>query len=120
MKKHYLTRTVVTLSVVSLLADIGSEMLYPVMPFYLKSIGFTAFAIGLLEGLAQLIIGFSTGYFGSLSDNLGKRMLFVRFGYLLSAISKTMMAIFIHPWWIFFSRLTDRLGKGIRTGSRDA
>lgn len=118
--RKYLTKTVVTLSFVSLFADIGSEMLYPVMPFYLKSIGFTALAIGVLEGFAQLVIGFTTGYFGSLSDKVGKRMPFVRTGYLLSAISKTMMIMFVYPWWIFLSRLTDRLGKGIRTGSRDA
>ena len=116
----YLTRTVITLSFVSLFMDIASEMLYPVMPFYLKSIGFTALSIGLLEGFAQLIIGFSIGYFGSLSDRLGKRMPFVRTGYFLGAISKHMMATFIYPWWIFLSRFIDRLGKGVRTGARDA
>ena len=96
-----MTRTVVILSFVSLFADIASEMLYPVMPFYLKSIGFTALAIGLLEGFAQLIIGLSTGYFGQLSDRMGKRMPFVRTGYFLAAIGKPMMALFIYPWWIF-------------------
>ena len=116
----YLTRTVITLSFVSLFMDIASEMLYPVMPFYLKSIGFTALSIGLLEGFAQVIIGFSTGYFGSLSDRIGKRMPFVRMGYFFGAISKPMMATFIVPWWIFFSRFIDRLGKGLRTGARDA
>jgi len=103
-----------------LFADIASEMLYPVMPFYLKSIGFTALSIGVLEGFAQFVIGISTGYFGNLSDRLGKRVLFIRAGYFLSAISKTMMALFIYPWWVFFSRFTDRLGKGLRTGARDA
>jgi MFS family permease len=116
----YLTRTVFTLSFVSLFADVASEMLYPVMPFYLKSIGFTALSIGVLEGFAQFIIGFSTGYFGSISDSMGKRMPFVRTGYLLSAVSKSMMALFVNPAWVFFSRFVDRLGKGIRTGARDA
>ncbi len=116
----YLTRTVITLSFVSLFADIASEMLYPVMPFYLKSIGFTALAIGLLEGFAQVIIGFSTGYFGQLSDRIGKRMPFVRTGYFLAAIAKPMMTVLIYPWWIFFVRFIDRLGKGLRTGARDA
>ena len=116
----YLTKTVLVLSFVSLFADIASEMLYPVMPFYLKSIGFTALAIGLLEGFAQLIIGMSTGYFGNLSDRIGKRMPFVRAGYFLASISKPMMAIYIYPWWIFFARFIDRFGKGLRTGARDA
>jgi MFS family permease len=44
----------------------------------------------------------------------------VRWGYTLSAISKPMMAAFTFPLWIFFARTLDRLGKGIRTGARDA
>jgi MFS family permease len=44
----------------------------------------------------------------------------VQFGYLLSAISKPMMAALVYPLWIFFARTIDRLGKGIRTGARDA
>jgi MFS family permease len=116
----YLTRTVIALSFVSLFADIASEMLYPVMPFYLKSIGFTALAIGLLEGFAQFVVGFSSGYFGKLSDKIGKRMPFVTAGYFLAAIGKPMMTLSVYPPWIFFSRFIDRLGKGVRTGARDA
>ena len=51
---------------------------------------------------------------------MGKRLPFVQLGYSFSAISKPMLAIFIYPWWIFLSRTIDRLGKGIRTGARDA
>jgi MFS family permease len=95
-------------------------MLYPVMPIFLKSIGFSMILIGVLEGLAEAVAGLSKGYFGNLSDATGKRLPFVRYGYLLSAISKPMMAIFTFPVWIFMARTTDRLGKGIRTGARDA
>ena len=95
-------------------------MLYPIMPVYLKSIGFSVVLIGILEGVAEATAGISKGYFGRLSDISGKRAPFVRFGYSLSAISKPMMAIFISPFWIFFARTIDRFGKGIRTGARDA
>ena len=95
-------------------------MLYPVMPVYLKTIGFSVIFIGILEGLAEAVSGLSKGYFGKLSDATGKRVPFVRLGYTLSAISKPMLAIFTYPLWVFFSRTTDRLGKGIRTGARDA
>lgn len=98
----------------------ASEMLYPVMPIYLKSIGFSVLYIGLLEGFAEAVAGLSKGYFGKLSDNSGKRIPFVQIGYLLSAISKPMMAFFILPAWVFLARTIDRLGKGIRTGARDA
>lgn len=120
MNKPVLTRVVWMLSLVSLFNDIASEMLYPVMPVYLRSIGFSVFFIGILEGLAEAIAGISKGYFGSLSDRLGKRMPFVRIGYLLSAAAKPMLALSAVPLWIFGSRTLDRLGKGVRTAARDA
>lgn len=115
-----ITRTVWILSLVSLFTDVASEMLYPVIPIYLKSIGFTVVVIGILEGFAEAAAGISKGYFGNLSDHLGRRMPFVRLGYSLSALSKPMMALFTFPAWIFSARTLDRLGKGIRTGARDA
>lgn len=104
----------------SLLTDTASEMLYPIMPIYLKTIGFSIVLIGILEGVAEATAGLSKGYFGKLSDNSRKRVPFVQLGYAFSAISKPMMAVFIFPLWIFFARTVDRFGKGIRTGARDA
>lgn len=115
-----ITRTIWALSLVSLFTDVASEMLYPVMPIYLKSIGFSIVLIGILEGVAEAIAGLSKGYFGKMSDNTGRRLPFVRWGYLLSAISKPMMALFTFPIWIFSARSIDRIGKGVRTGARDA
>ncbi len=115
-----ISRTVWILSLVSLFTDVASEMLYPVMPIYLKEIGFSILLIGILEGVAEATAGLSKSYFGKLSDVSGKRLPFVRLGYLLSALSKPMMAVLTFPWWIFFSRTLDRLGKGLRTAARDA
>lgn len=115
-----ITRKVWILSLVSLFTDTASEMLFPVMPLYLKSIGFSIVLIGVLEGLAEATAGLSKGYFGKLSDNTGRRMPFVQWGYALSALSKPLMALFITPVWVFFVRTIDRFGKGLRTGARDA
>lgn len=115
-----ITRTVWILGLVSLFADIASEMLYPVIPVYLQQIGFSVFWIGLLEGIANFTAGISKGYFGKLSDERGLRLPFVKTGYLLSAISKPMLGMLTWKLWIFLSRTTDRLGKGIRTAARDA
>ena len=90
------------------------------MPIYLKSIGFSVVLIGILEGVAEATAGLSKGYFGKKSDVSAKRVPFVQLGYALSAISKPMMGVFTFPIWIFFARTIDRLGKGIRTGARDA
>ncbi|MEO6538369.1 MAG: MFS transporter [Ferruginibacter sp.] len=115
-----ITKTVWVLSLVSLFTDMASEMLYPIMPLYLKQIGYTAVFIGVLEGVAEAVAGLSKSYFGKRSDAIGRRLPFVQIGYAFSAISKPMLSIFIYPWWIFLSRTIDRLGKGIRTGARDA
>lgn len=115
-----LTRTIWILSLISLFTDTASEMLYPVMPIFLKSIGFSVVLIGILEGLAEATAGISKGYFGKLSDSMGRRVPFVQLGYGLSAVSKPLIALFVHPLWIFSMRTLDRFGKGIRTGARDA
>ena len=116
----YITRSVLILSLVSLFTDIASEMLYPVMPLYLESIGFSIVLIGILEGFAEALAGLSKGYFGKLSDQSKRRLPFVQIGYSLSAIAKPMLAIYTSTVWVFFSRSIDRLGKGVRTAARDA
>jgi MFS family permease len=115
-----ITRTVLILSLVSLFADIASEMLYPIIPVYLKEIGFSVFWIGVLEGVVNFTAGISKGYFGKLSDERGLRLPFVKWGYFLSAISKPLIGFFTTAIWIFFVRTLDRLGKGIRVAAKDA
>ena len=120
MSAGAITRSIWVLSLVSLFTDMASDMLYPVMPAYLRSIGFSVAFIGLLEGIAEAAAGLSKGYFGYWSDMSGKRLPFVRLGYTLSALSKPLMAAMAYPLWIFLVRTLDRLGKGMRTGARDA
>jgi MFS family permease len=115
-----ITRTILILSLVSLFADIASEMLYPIIPVYLKEIGFSVLWIGILEGVVNFTAGISKGYFGKLSDEKGVRLPFVRLGYFLSAISKPLIGFFVTPVWIFFVRTLDRLGKGVRVAAKDA
>jgi len=115
-----ITRTVWVLSAISLFTDIASEMLYPVLPIYLQSIGFSMLFIGVLEGVAEAVAGLSKGYFGQWSDSLGKRKPFVQFGYAVSALAKPAIILFPNVFWVLGMRTLDRLGKGIRTGARDA
>ena len=116
----FITRAIWIVSLISLFTDIASEMLYPIMPVYLRKIGFSVLLIGILEGVAEATAGISKGYFGNLSDAARKRVPFIRAGYSLSAVSKPMMGLLITPVWIFIARTIDRLGKGIRTSARDA
>ncbi len=73
-----ISKSVWILSLVSLFTDAASEMLYPIMPIYLKTIGFSIVLIGILEGFVEALAGLSKGYFGKLSDRSGKRVPFVQ------------------------------------------
>ncbi len=115
-----ITRVIWILSLVSLFNDVASEMLIPIMPLYLKSIGFSVLIIGILEGVAEFIAGLGKGYFGKISDNIGKRAPFVQSGYALSAIAKPMIVFIVNPFWVLLGRSFDKIGKGLRTGARDA
>ena len=114
-------RQVYILGLVSLFNDISSEMLYPILPVFLTQvIGAPVYVLGIIEGFAEGSASFLKTYFGFLSDKLNKRKGFVFAGYFLSACSKLIIAL-SNLWGVVFAgRLTDKLGKGLRTGARDA
>jgi sugar phosphate permease len=89
--KKYITPTVIIVSLVSFFTDIASEMLYPIMPGYLQSIGYGVVAIGLLEGVAEAFAGISKVFFAHVSDVTGKRKIFLLFGYGISALAKPLI-----------------------------
>ncbi|MGK9476228.1 MFS transporter [Melioribacter sp. OK-6-Me] len=113
--------TVIVLGVISFFTDFASEMLYPVTPLFLTAaLGSSMAVVGLIEGLAEMTAGFMKGYFGVLSDKIGRRKIFVQTGYGLSGIVKSLPGIFPFVTTVFVSRIVDRIGKGIRTSPRDA
>lgn len=119
MFKH-ITRTVWLLSIISLMNDFSSEMLYPVIPLFLQQSGYGTALIGILEGVAELIAGLSKIYMGRLSDTFQRRLPFVQVGYTLSILSRPLIGMTTRLGLIFAGRSMDKIGKGIRTGARDA
>ena len=121
MKLKNMPRQIILLGLISLFTDMASEMLYPVTPIFLSGIlGASMAMIGLIEGLAELTAGLLKGYFGFISDKIGKRAIFVIAGYSLSALSKPLPGLIPNTAIVFLSRIADRTGKGIRTAPRDA
>src|SRR5688500_11116333 len=116
-----LPRNVVAIGLVSLLNDASSEIIYPLLPVFLaSSLGASAGVIGAIEGLAESVSSLLKLFAGYLSDRLGKRKLLVVAGYSLASIARPLLA-FAHSWsQVLAIRLTDRVGKGIRTAPRDA
>ena len=109
------------IGLVSLLNDASSEIIYPLLPVFLvTSLGASAKAIGTIEGLAESISSLLKLFAGYLSDRLGKRKALVVAGYSLASIARPLLA-FAQTWTqVLAIRLTDRVGKGIRTAPRDA
>ena len=116
-----LPRNVFAISLVSLLNDASSEIIYPLLPIFLATtLGASARAIGMIEGLAESMSSLLKLFAGYLSDRLGKRKFLVVAGYSLASLARPLLA-FAQSWpQVLGIRITDRIGKGIRTAPRDA
>lgn len=116
-----INRTVVTLGVVSLLTDISSEGIYPLIPIFLTGLpGTNAAIIGLIEGIAESTASLLRVFSGWMSDRMQNRKWFAAAGYGLSALSKPFLAAATVWHHVLVVRFADRLGKGIRSAPRDA
>lgn len=116
-----LPRNVKLLSAASLLNDIASEMVYPLIPkFLLDTLGGSRFLLGTMEGLADSLASLLKIQFGTWSDRARGRKPFVVFGYLVAAIARPLHAGVTAASQLLLVRLFDRFGKGVRTAARDA
>jgi len=113
--------TVWVLGFVSLLMDVSSEMIHSLLPvFMVTSLGASALAVGIVEGIAEATALVVRVFSGALSDYFGKRKPLAVAGYGLGALAKPLFAVAVSVQWVFVARLMDRIGKGIRGAPRDA
>lgn len=109
------------LGFVSLLMDVSSEMIHSLLPlFMVTTLGASAFAVGIVEGLAESLALIVKVFSGTLSDYWGKRKGLAVFGYALGAFTKPLFAISSGIGLVLAARLLDRVGKGVRGAPRDA
>ncbi|MBK5105919.1 MAG: MFS transporter, partial [Burkholderiales bacterium] len=109
------------LGFVSLFMDVSSELIHGLLPvFMVTSLGATAFAVGMVEGIAESTALIVKVFSGVLSDYLGKRKALAVIGYGLGALSKPLFALALTVNWVLAARFIDRIGKGIRGAPRDA
>ncbi|HCV41959.1 MAG TPA: MFS transporter [Bacteroidetes bacterium] len=113
-------RNVVMLGIVSLFTDASSEMIYPLIPIFVATLGSGAIALGVIEGVAETTAAVLKLFSGIISDKVGKRKLLVTVGYSLSSLIRPFTGLVSTAWQIVFIRVFDRVGKGIRTAPRDA
>ena len=119
-RPRWLTRNVWTLSWVSMLQDAASEMLYPLIPVLLNTVfGAPAAVIGVIEGIAEGSAA-TTKLMSAHINRWIPRKIMVFIGYCLAALGKIVIAASAGWPTVLVGRVTDRLGKGIRSAPRDA
>jgi len=121
LHKQALSRGTIIIGIVSLLSDISSEMVYPILPFFLsETLGAPKTALGLIEGIATGTARLITIFSGWISDRLGQRKIVAFTGYAMTALSRPFISLATIWPVVLGARFADRLGKGIRSAPKDA
>lgn len=119
-EKEY-SKNAVNLGLVSFFTDISTEMVLGILPlFIVGELGASKAILGLIEGLGEFVSYGSRTFSGAISDKLGRRKFLVLTGYALSTVSKPLFALSAAWTHALAVRVTDRIGKGVRTAPRDA
>jgi MFS family permease len=113
-------KTIFALGWVSFFMDVSSEMIYPLLPAFLSSLGAGGTAIGFVAGLSEATASFFRVISGYLSDRLKRRKSAIILGYGLSTLARPLLALSASWTHVLGFRLLDRAGKGVRTPPRDA
>ena len=114
-----LPRAVIALGVTSFFTDVGSEMIFPLLPLFITSLGGAPAFLGLVEGLADAtssLLKLGSGY---VADRARAKKPLVVFGYVVATVVRPLVAVATAPWHVLAVRVTDRIGKGIRSAPRD-
>jgi MFS family permease len=119
-KETSLPRTVVALGWVSLLTDAASDMIHPLIPELLRSLGGGAFWLGWFEGIAEVVSTAMKLISGRRSDDPKARKPLIALGYGIAALSRPFLALVTAPIHAVLIRAVDRVGKGLRGPPRDA
>lgn len=116
-----LSPTVILLGVTSFFTDVGSEMIFPLLPLFVAdTLGGGPAFLGVIEGAADAVASLLKLFSGRVADRLPRRKPLVILGYSVATLVRPLMAVATAPWHALVVRLLDRTGKGIRSSPRDA
>jgi MFS family permease len=116
-----LGRNVYALGAVSFFTDVSSEMIYPLLPVFLATVlGVSAGFIGAIEGAAESTAALLKLASGWWSDHVRRRKPLVVAGYALASAVRPLVAVAQSATQVLLIRVSDRVGKGIRSSPRDA
>ncbi|MEO6950545.1 MAG: MFS transporter [Polyangia bacterium] len=119
--KRKLPSVVLWLGMVSLLTDIGTEAVYPLLPLFLADVLHAPrLFIGTVEGMAEATASLLKFFSGRVTDRMDRRKPLTVFGYGLSSLVRPLVGFAVLPWHVLATRVADRVGKGLRSSPRDA
>ncbi|HEX3772582.1 MAG TPA: MFS transporter [Polyangiaceae bacterium] len=117
----HLPATVLLLGLTSFFTDIGTEMVFPLLPVFLVgTLGASSTYLGLIEGAANAVASFLKLASGVIADHTPRRKPLVVFGYAIASAARPLVALATQPWHVLAVRVSDRVGKGLRSSPRDA
>ncbi len=116
-----ISRNLLLVSLASLLNDVSSEMIYPVLPFFIVgTLAASPAVLGLIEGMAESLASVLRLVAGRVSDGSRRRKPLTIAGYVISLTGKGLLAGALGWPMVLASRALDRVGKAARTAPRDA
>jgi MFS family permease len=107
-----LPRPVIALGLVSLFNDAAGDMINPLLPAFVASVGGGPEVLGMIEGLADAVASLLQLASGYLADRIGRLKALTMAGYSIATIARPFLAFATAPWQILLARFGDRLGKG--------
>src|SRR3989344_9483487 len=107
-------RNIILLGFTSLFADFSSEIIVPLLPFYIKSLGGAGLVIGLISGVGDAVAAILKVISGRLADRTNKFKKIVFGGYAFSALAKFFFPLASTWSHVLAARLVERIGKGLR------
>jgi MFS family permease len=120
-KQSWLSRNVLALGFVSFFTDIHSETILALLPQFMANVlQLPKEMIGAIEGAADAMASGLQIVSGYVSDRFSRRKPFIVAGYTLSTLTKPLLAFAHSGLTVLGVRVTDRIGKGLRTAPRDA
>ncbi|MDD2835542.1 MAG: MFS transporter [Methanothrix sp.] len=114
------SKNILLLGFVSLLNDISSEIIQPILPLFIASLGGGSMAVGLIGGISDGLPSLLKVLAGYGSDRLGRRKPLVVAGYALSAAGQILLPLASSWQQVFWLKTLERSGKGVRSAPRDA
>src|SRR5690348_8577043 len=91
--RPWMTRTVIGIILATFFSDAGHEMVTAVLPLYLASVGLGAAALGVMEGIADLLLSLSKLAGGLVGHRVEKKRPWAALGYLTTTLGTAGMAV---------------------------